>query len=560
MAWTESTGTPGIFKRPLSISEEGMVSAVEAFRPSPRELIRINAFAEFTTRQPAQKVISAFRTAWKALRLLKSPDIATIFEDGYKVYQVPSPSELDAWVERTFIASAAPGTTVQSAVRAMQQRIELLPVCQLIPHPGTSTSTSISLDDTGATGPTFKGTIILFISHWRTEAAGAFKILNHVFSFAADLLLNEETSTTAARLSAYRSGDEWRLLTPAIEDILMPADVTTQQPTTPESKARVAAHFDKYYSSLPSVGFPMSTHNGESTATAAAAAAAAATSAPFGPVKEIRHMYSVPATKAFHASCKSHGISITAAIHSAYIGAVYSAARASSPAPQEGEDASHERKWNRNRKYACLMPAQVRTRLPRSSPYRDQGCWSSAQMLMIVVPSGQEQGQDFLNRARDLRGQYTLADKKEWMYADARETSEQVSMLGSRTPPPGQPVSMAYFTGLGVLDGEMITSEYGHERGEDEDVGTGGEGVDEKSESPQIRISDLDFFADPLAPGIVLRVWTFQSRLNIHVVWNGAYHDDEQIRDVMRSIDETLTKDLGVDMLTERVAVEEKEF
>ncbi|KIW21500.1 hypothetical protein PV08_02080 [Exophiala spinifera] len=555
MAWTESSPGPpaGHFKRPLNLAEKGLISVIEAFRPSPRELIRINAFADFTIASPSglhvtrDDVISAFRTAWKALRLLKSPDIATTVEDAYKVYQVPSAVEVDAWLERTFIASAStsttPETAVQSAVREMQQRLELLPVCQLISRP---------LDDDDTTGTTlFKGTVILFISHWRTEASGAFKILDHLFSFVADLLASppggKELSTTAARLSSYRPGDECSLLTPAIEDILMPGEEDVK--TTPEAKARVAAHFDKYYSSLPSVDFPMSpsSHHGEGDGESTALA-------PFGSVKEIRHVYSVSALDKLYASCKSYGISITAAVHSAYIGAMYTAGSSRATKNRQPGDENDSAKRGRDecdqrlkRNYACLMPAEVRTRLPKSSPYRDQGCWSSAMMLMLVVPSAQEQ--DFVARARDLKSQYRLADQKEWMYADARETSEQVSMLGSRTPPDGQSVSMGYFTGVGVLDRETIKStRYG-----------GGED-DGSQQQIEVSISDVDFFADPLSPGIVLRVWTFRSRLNIHVVWNSAYHDNEQIREVMRSVDETLTKEMGVDMLNERVVVEEKEF
>jgi hypothetical protein len=472
-----------------------MVAAVEAFRPSPRELIKIYAFADFTvtltstpSAQTVEQAVSAFASAWKALRLLKSPDIATSFEDGYKSYHVPcSPEELEAWLARTFIVSEA-GTSAQSAVRAMQQRVELLPAIQLIPRHEHATE-----DD----GTFEKGTLVLSISHWRTEAAGAFKILNQLFHYAADLLSG--TATTQA-LSRHHLGDEVHLLTPAVEDILMP-----HGQSTPEAKARVEKRFDKYYSSLPCIDFPTQ----------------GSPSDPFSTAKEIRHTYSPSTTSNLRAACKAlGGITVTSAVHSAYLGAVWTMA------PSE----------HHSRNYASIMPAQVRTRLPASSPYRDQGCWSAAQMLMLTLPPNQ----DFLTRARDLRSQYKLADQESWWYEDALETGEQVSQLAAKTPPDGQPVSSPWFTGLGLLDGdgETIVSEHG--------------------DPTIIKVDDVDFFADPLSPGIVLRVWTFRGRLNIHVVWNAAYHADEQLRRLMDAIDKSLAAHLGVEVEVERT--EEKEY
>ncbi|KAK7906169.1 hypothetical protein LTR67_000895 [Exophiala xenobiotica] len=495
MSYIETS--PNLYRRPLSLSEKGMVAAVEAFRPSPRELIKIYAFADFTVTltstpsvQTVERVVSAFASAWKALRLLKSPDIATSFEDGYKLYHVPcSPEELEAWLARTFIVSEA-CTSVQSAVRSMQQRIELLPAIQLIPRHEHGTE-----DD----GTFKKGTLVLSISHWRTEAAGAFKILNQLFHYAADLLSG--TATTEA-LSRHHSGDEVHLLTPAVEDILMPP---RQSP--PEAKARVEKRFDNYYSSLPCIDFPTQ----------------GSPSDPFSTAKEIRHTYNPSTTSNLRAACKAlGGITITSAVHSAYLGAVWTMAP-----PQ-----------HRSRNYASIMPAQVRTRLPASSPYRDQGCWSAAQMLMLTLPPNQT----FLTRARDLRSQYKLADQESWWYEDALETSEQVSQLAVRTPPDGQPVSSPWFTGLGLLDGDGETETIASEHGD----------------PTIINVDDVDFFADPLSPGIVLRVWTFRGRLNIHVVWNAAYHAEGQLRRLMDAIDKSLAAHLGLEVEVERT--EEKEY
>ncbi|KAK4939198.1 hypothetical protein LTR10_020497 [Elasticomyces elasticus] len=475
MSWTQSS--PGLHQRPLRDSEAGMAAIVTTERPFAREPIKIHAIASFTARHDCDKVIEALRDAWKALRLLKSPDIATTVISEVKQYQVPSPTDLEAWLDRTFLVSPS-GTSVQSAMGSMQQHLEPLPVLQIL---------SRSTND-----GTFKGTLILYISHWRTEAAGAFKVVNDLFDYAADLLTG---TNTRQALSKYTPGSEVHLLTPAVEDMLMP-DATT----TPVSKARVEKHFDDYYSKLPCIDFPMQGNESD----------------PFSTVKVHRRVYTPSSTSNFIRACKTKGISITSAIHSAYLGAVWALA---------------DKPEKSNRNYASLMPAQVRTRLSKSSPYRDQGCWSAAQMLMLTLPPGQ----DFLTRAQDLRRQYQLADREKWLYEHAREISAQVTQMDTKTPP-DQPVSVPWFTGLGLLDGETIVSEHGNK---------------------DITVEDLDGWADPLAPGIVLRLWTFRGKLNIHLVWNAAYHGDQQIRELMDAIDKTLADELDIDVDIEETKEED---
>jgi hypothetical protein len=231
MSWNETT--PGLYQRPLGGVEMIVVSAIAAEPPISREPLQIHSVADFTAPNPSDKVVQAFKDAWKALRLLKSPDIATTFGDGYKHYKVPSFQELEAWLNETFTI-AQTSTPVRTAVRDMQLRLEWLPVCYILPQPTQD--------------GTFKGSIILFISHWRTEAAGSFKIINQLFGYASDLL--NGTSTQEALLD-HTLGSEIHLLTPALEDILMP-----NQQSTPKAKIRIETHLPTTSpNSLPST-FP----------------------------------------------------------------------------------------------------------------------------------------------------------------------------------------------------------------------------------------------------------------------------------------------------------------
>lgn len=152
-----------------------MIGAITVERQLVREPIRIHAFAEFRLDHQGNfnDIVAAFRDAWKALRLLKSPDIATTYADGDTHYQVPSDEELDVWLRDTFRV-AQEGTSAHAVVKEMQLRQEMLPVFYLVP-------------DSTSAGASFHGSVILFVSHWRTEAAGAFKLISHVFDYASDL-------------------------------------------------------------------------------------------------------------------------------------------------------------------------------------------------------------------------------------------------------------------------------------------------------------------------------------------------------------------------------------
>jgi hypothetical protein len=467
MSWNETT--PGLYQRPLGTVEKIMVSVIAAEQPIPREPLQIHCIADFTAPNPSDKVAHAFKDAWKALRLLKSPDIATTFGDGYKYYKVPSSQELEAWLNETFTV-AQTGMPAQTAVRDMHLHPEWLPVCYILLHP-TQDGTS-------------KGSIILFISHWRTEAAGSFKIINQLFDYASDLL---NGASTREALSNHTPGSEIHLLTPALEDILMP-----NQQSTPKAKTRVETHFADYCSKFPTIDFPMQ----------------GSLSAVPSYVKLNQRTYTPASTSSLVSACKAKGITVTSAVHSAYLGVVWHVAEPS----------------KRNRSYACMMPAEVRKRLPTSSPFRQQGCWNAAQLLLITAPAGQ----DFLTRARGLRQQYGLADQETWLHEDMREVSEQTMEHFANMPP--EPVAGAHFTSLGVLDGDVIVPEH---RG--------------------MKIEHVTAWADSTGPGVVLRLWTFRGRLNIQIAWNVAFHGNGQIQEAMDMIDRMLAVELGVEMGTEEV-------
>jgi hypothetical protein len=203
---------------------------------------------------------------------------------------------------------------------------------------------------------------------------------------------------------------------------------------------------------------------------------------------------------------------VTSAIHSAYISHVWAIAD-----PDK-----------RERSYACMMPAEVRKRIPTSSPFRDQGCWSASQMLLLTVPPGQ----DFLTRAQGLRQQYAISNQGSWLHDDMRTMSEQMPEFFASAPP--MPPSQPWITSMGVLDRELLRPDHG-----------------------DIMVDSVTVWADATGPGIVLGLWTFDGKLSMQISWNSTFHSEAQIQAVMDAIDKTFAEELGVTMETDEVRLVE---
>ena len=467
MAWTQSS--PGIYSRPLGGIEQSQVSYIAAERPDAREPIKIHCIADFSAPYATDRVVQALKEGWKALRLLECPDIATTSDGGQKVYKVPSAKEVEVWLSRTFVV-VKNDTPTDAAIRATYKEVELLPVCYLIPH---STSDG-----------TFKGTVFLMVSHWRTEAGGAFKALDQLLKHTADLL---EGATTKTALSKHKPGDEIQLLTPSIEDILMP-----NKTSSTASADRISKHMSHYTSHLPCIEFPTS----------------APLTSPPSSMKRAQRIYTPASTTTLIHASKRASISITATIHSAYLSAIYSIPSLT----------------QRIRSYASMMPAQVRTRLPPSSPYRNQACWSSANMLFLAFPPNQS----FHERAHTLRQQYKLADSPQWLYEDAREVVQRTLHPSGETP--AGPAAIPWFTAIGLLDGETLQSTHGG-----------------------ISVERATVWADNPGPGIVLGQWSFRGRLNIQIHWNVAFQSEGEINGCLDEMERVLERELGVQMVLEEV-------
>lgn len=460
-----------------------------------RENLLIHTIAQFTTTTITAEVLSKqFKSAWTALRLLHSPDIATEFEGKKKIYRPPAnSSDLQRWLDRTFEVinvgnEEGPESIRQATARKVKQRqdrIELLPTCTVILRQNAQT---------------VEGAVILFISHWRIEAGGALALIERLVDVTVQLARGDEECAYAKGLKEYTyNGSEIDKLTPTVEDALMPKDT----PSPSLSSERVARRLKEMSDKMPNnlrVAITNDIANADNS-----------------PYKINERVYSASFTSTLADRCKSENLSVTSVIHAAYLCALYA------------EVVDKQEKLS----YASIMPAQVRTRInDGKSLLRQQGCWNAALMLFLaldLVPT-KDGGLDLFSLAKILKEQYQIATQKEWLYEDARQTSVQLIEFFTRTignaPMNKSETASPYFTSLGILDKEVINRNHGDEK-------------------VNIQINKVSAWADSTASGMVMRVWTFDGRLNIQLSSNQAWHKEEQIEKLLSSTEKELEKAFG---------------
>lgn len=498
------------WSRELGDTEYPMVQAIGGDRAkSPgkrRENLLIHATAQIDTTSISIEDLSIqFRSAWTALRLLHSPDIACEFEGEKKIYRSPTDSkELQRWLDRTLeVIIIKDDENIKQAketiIKRRQDRIELLPTCSIILH--------------NKTPHVVEGIVILFISHWRIEASGALALIDRFIDITIQLVQNYDHYIKA--LKEYKfDGNEVDKLTPTVEDALM----LDTKSSSSISKERVANRIKEMSEKMSRNLQVAITNDGNNAGKM--------------PYKINERVYSTSFTSTLIDRCKKENISVTSAIHAAYLCALYR------------EAIKDDTINSKNISYASIMPAQVRTRIDDGrSPLRKQGCWNAALMLFLaldLVPT-QDEKLNLFTIAKSLKQQYQIASQKEWLYEDARETSEQLIEFFTKTIG-NAAVNQAktatpYFTSLGILDKEIINKFHGNEK-------------------VNIKIHKVSAWADSIASGMVMRVWTFDDKLNIQLTSNQAWHKEEQIEKLLNQTQEELKNAFAFHVCAEEVLID----
>ncbi|OKL55513.1 hypothetical protein UA08_09252 [Talaromyces atroroseus] len=330
--------------------------------------------------------------------------------------------------------------------------------------------------------------IIFFISHWRIDAMGSWMVTDRFFHHLAHPAADE--------LPAVPPSDEIDRISPSLEDAAGSPKVST-----PEMDKVAAEHIAAHHrNAIQMGGMP---YKGDGT------------TLPGSPQREAL-VFTTESTQRAIAACKARGITITAAIHAALAETVFAMGL---PESREND-------------YVTVMPVNLRNYL--KAPYSGDG--HALQTYAGSITPRVARHATFAERTAYLMEYYkTRYDAKliECLrpiykyHADAlfkpRPASTTAANGEAPSAPPPRPPSGISINSLGVVE-KYFAGKYG-------------DAVD---------VDTFTFGVSMITRQTMLYVWTWKGRLTLSSEYNSAYHEPEEVREVMLSIKRVLEKELEI--------------
>lgn len=447
---------PGTYNRPIGEGETFIELVSSPGRPSGRENWAINSTVTISPREelaPA-RLIPQLRRAWGHLRF-HHPSIAAYVTDDNELitYKVPSPEELENWIEKTF-------TVAEDAADSAEV------ISTLKPGPyATLTYIPRSNELLGHT------------AHWRTDGTGAMLLLAHLLQLVVEPALPDPVSLPW--------GEEFRRLVPAVEDAgNMPLVPNEAQVAMSNSLVGTFAHFGGAVG-IPYVGSDATPPQGTYSVT---------------------QRLPVAVTDAVKNQCKAQGLTVTSAVHASVAAANWKLAT---------PDRKHEH-------FASTTRFSFRPYLPEpySSPAYAAGFYSTGWTDRV------ESTQTWLEHAKHYNEVYQKGLSQEHLDSHRAFANGVGDMV--RNAPPTIPIQSGVdISSIGLAD-LLLKQSYGQ--------------------------GDLaiDVLAMSIGVELITRqatcfVWTFRGQLNLHVVYNGAYHERSQMMDFVGAVKASLLEGLGIE-------------
>ena len=256
MDWKEVL--PGQYERPLDDIEIFFKIIADQGAALNREHWAVGVCAQLQCKSLHVGNELAFRKAWMAMRY-EHPEIASWIKGDQKVYNVPSPEALNAWMEETF--------HVEPAITAYDMFSKARPsrLANFYYLPNSSE-------------------ILILSSHWRIDGIGALHLLNNYLK-----------ALVSPR--PIRFGDEWQRLSPGLS-----AAANLSRETSTNSSQIAAEILSQYKNNLPSVGL-LTQIEGSNP----------------GETRLAKLIFLPQTTLDVISACKQQGYSVTTAVHAALI-------------------------------------------------------------------------------------------------------------------------------------------------------------------------------------------------------------------------------------------------
>ncbi|OOG00965.1 hypothetical protein ASPCADRAFT_202813 [Aspergillus carbonarius ITEM 5010] len=443
MSWSQVS--PTRWERPLTGFEEYLVLHANISSTVSSTNQQYTLFSKVTVDLHLPNIESALQHAWKQMRFTE-PDLATTILDGQtKVYETPTPTALQEWLNSTFIIS--PDLTDADDLQRNGPPIHQSKLYYL---PKTSE-------------------LVLRAQHSAIDGIGVliwwdkfFHALHHP-------------------LPEIPFGQEHHHL-----DVPIHIALANNDPPTHEETQKATAKVLEYVSHLPGIGM-----------------VSQAGTTPPGKSQHIEHRFSPDLTAAIIHGCKRRGISVTSAVHAAYVMVLM----------------QHADPKSNTSRYTTVNTFNLRDYLPER--YRRK----AATNCPINLPFSVELPVGFAEVAGELHRRYRN---------DVRGDPEVLGLVGAYNAvliamlkaPEAQRVAVptdAFVSSLGVVE-RYLRREYG--------------GV--------VTVRDYRFTVDAVLGMDALHVLTFRDELRLVYSFNDGYEEAGVIRGYLDDVERVLREEVVV--------------
>ena len=453
MVWREIQ--PGRYQDELDGAELVFYNMSQALRRFGKEHGSVHAICTISFKNTrTSSTVSLLRDAWKALRFCY-PALSVSVDGSTKIYSVPTAQDVEEWADDTFFVN--PVHTADEVIS--QLHLRTLPCLVYLPR---------------------SSEVLFHSSHWRVDGIGTCMLLDRFFSIVA--------------LCSASLAIPWELerrnLSPSMEDAFgSPKDSSTAMEELAHEMVK-RNHINAY----PTAALPFK--GDERTA-------------PGSPSVEALRLDEA-STTLLTTACRTHGISVTAAVHAALAEAVFQAAE------------------NDTYDYSTIVAANIRSHLP--FPFNDPSHCCTAYLTGFTAKV--RRGDSFAARCGSLAQSY-----KDW-YSDLymqslrsiyRHHSEALRARAARKdvlPPSGVTLSS-----LGNID-RYVKGTY----------------------SGVIKVESFRLGSAIITRQMTLYPWTYQGRLNLALNYNRAYHEPEAVSNLLTKIIAHLQQELEVELNRDRAS------
>ncbi|KAJ6013607.1 hypothetical protein N7540_008198 [Penicillium herquei] len=460
MAWKETR--PGHWERPLGDNESMLRVIAEGDGKSEKDIWCIFATAQleahFVDSGSPDFLFEALLSGWKLLRF-RHPSIAAVLCENTVCYDVPDDTALDLWARDT---------------------------CNVIDDPKIDSHDLIAqMTPSGRANLYYlkhHSSVVLQLSHWRTDGIGAFHLLNAFFRAVTDGLQNETSEKETVIW-----GTEIDRLTPSIEE----AHNLSSTPT-PKEQSAAQKYLDTLAYNRDALVVPSQDSKHEH-------------SSPAG-TRSIESSFSIEETSRLLEMCQTLGISLQAAVHAAVTTTAFAIA----------DPASNLRNHTTTIRHS-LRPSLP---CPYDGPAGAAGLYTAG--YMISVPPSQS----WLQYAQSYEGEYRKGVTEELLCSRrhyARVMKDLVLKLrsGQATPVPGG-LDISF-----IPDAEaLVQPVYESSRG-------------------RIIIRKIAIQVEVTSRHLYIFAWVFNGKLEVSLVFNGDFHDRDFTADILSNVREDLIINLS---------------